>query len=130
MGTRLPTATHLRCSASKDALLPKLSGVEGELEDFLGNPCDPTLPFSFEQCLASDEEEVYPQMAEDAIRSWGAVEYLIPTDLGGRFGDVEQKFELLRAIAHRDLTVAVSFGANLLAALPVWITGTSEQRRF
>jgi alkylation response protein AidB-like acyl-CoA dehydrogenase len=77
-----------------------------------------------------DEEETYPQSAEDALRGWGAAEYLIPVALGGKLGDVEELFSLLRAVARRDLTVAVSFGANLLAALPVWISGKEPQQRF
>jgi alkylation response protein AidB-like acyl-CoA dehydrogenase len=77
-----------------------------------------------------DEEEVYPQSAEDALRSWGAAEYLIPVALGGRLGDIEVLFSLLSAVTRRDLTVAVSFGAILLAALPVWIAGTERQHHF
>jgi alkylation response protein AidB-like acyl-CoA dehydrogenase len=45
-------------------------------------------------------------------------------------GDVEELFSLLRAVARRDLSVAVSFAANLLAALPVWIVGTEQQQHF
>jgi alkylation response protein AidB-like acyl-CoA dehydrogenase len=78
----------------------------------------------------SDEKEEYPQSAEEALRSWGAAEYLIPVALGGKLGDVEELFSLIRAVARRDLTVAVSFGANLLAALPVWISGTERQQHF
>ena len=56
--------------------------------------------------------------------------YLIPVALGGKLGDVRNCFRLLRAVARRDLSVAVSFGANLLAALPVWIAGTERQQHF
>ena len=101
-----------------------------ELEEYLGDPNDPARPFSFARCLVCDEQEVYPQLAEDAIRGWGAAEYLIPIALGGRLGDLDQLFALMRAVARRDLTVAVSFGANLLAALPVWIAGSNRQQEF
>jgi alkylation response protein AidB-like acyl-CoA dehydrogenase len=100
------------------------------LEEYLGDPNDPARPFSFAKSLECDEQEVYPQSAEDAIRGWGAAEYLIPSSLEGRLGDLEELFALMRAVARRDLTVAVSFGANLLAALPVWIAGTDQQQQF
>jgi alkylation response protein AidB-like acyl-CoA dehydrogenase len=100
------------------------------LEEYLGDPNDPTRAFSFSRSLASDEAEEYPQSAEDALRSWGAAEYLIPFELRGKLGDVGELFSLLRAVARRDLSVAVSFGANLLAALPVWISGTARQKQF
>ena len=101
-----------------------------DLEQYLGDPNDPTRPFSFSRSLACDEKDVYPQSAENAIRGWGAAEYLIPAALGGKLGDMEQALAVLRTIARRDVTVAVSFGANLLAALPVWIAGTDQQRQF
>ncbi len=99
-----------------------------ELEEYLGDPSDPARPFSFARSLECDEQEVYPQLAAEAIRDWGAAEYLIPYSLAGKLGDLDQLFELVRAIARRDLTVAVSFGANLLAALPVWIAGGRPQQ--
>ena len=71
-----------------------------------------------------------PKLRRTALRTWGAAEYLIPVALGGKLGDVEELFSVLRAVARRDLTVAVSFGANLLAALPVWIAGTKQQQQF
>jgi alkylation response protein AidB-like acyl-CoA dehydrogenase len=116
--------------ALRDRMPSKLYDDMRGLEEYLGDPNDPALPFSFSRSLASDEAEDYPQSAEDALRGWGAAEYLIPVELGGKFGDVGELFSLLRAVARRDLSVAVSFGANLLAALPVWITGTERQKHF
>lgn len=110
-----------------DAYSPQRYDAIRDLEQYLGDPNDPTRPFSFSRSLECDEKEEYPQSAEDALRSWGAAEYLIPVALGGKLGNVEELFSLLRAVARRDLTVAVSFGANLLAALPVWIVGTKQQ---
>src|SRR6516165_2229612 len=114
----------------RDRMPSKLYGGMRGLEEYLGDPNDPTRPFSFSRSLVSDEAEDYPQSAEDALRSWGAAEYLIPVALGGKLGDVGELFSLLRAVARRDLSVAVSFGANLLAALPVWIVGTEQQQHF
>ena len=118
-----PQGATVACSSKR------YDAIRG-LEQYLGDPNDPTRPFSFLRSLVCDEEEEYPQTAEDALRTWGAAEYLIPVALGGKLGDVEELFSVLRAVARRDLTVAVSFGANLLAALPVWIAGTKQQQQF
>jgi alkylation response protein AidB-like acyl-CoA dehydrogenase len=85
--------------------------------------------FSFAQALQHDEREDYPLAAQSSIDAWDVAEYLIPVDLGGRLRTTGELLALLRVVARRDLTVAISFGANLLAALPVWIAGTPSQRQ-
>jgi alkylation response protein AidB-like acyl-CoA dehydrogenase len=120
---RRPQGVPVACSSGQH------DAMRG-LEQYLGDPNDPTCRFSLSRSLDCDEKEEYPQLAEDALRSWGAAEHLIPVALGGKLGDVAELFSLLRAVARRDLTVAVSFGANLLAALPVWIVGTEQQQHF
>ena len=60
----------------------------------------------------------YPLAAQASIDAWELAEHLIPVDLGGRLRTTEELLALVRVVARRDLTVAVSFGANLLAALP------------
>src|SRR4029077_17668523 len=99
------------------------------LESHLGDPRRPEAEFSFAQALQHDEREDYPLPAQSSIDAWDLAEYLIPVDLGGRLRTTEQLLALIRVVARRDLTVAISFGANLLAALPVWIAGTSSQRQ-
>jgi alkylation response protein AidB-like acyl-CoA dehydrogenase len=99
------------------------------LECHLGDPRRPEVAFSFAQALQHDEREDYPLAAQSSIDTWDLAEFLIPVDLGGRLRTTEELLALVRVVARRDLTVAISFGANLLAALPVWIAGTSSQRQ-
>jgi alkylation response protein AidB-like acyl-CoA dehydrogenase len=99
------------------------------LESHLGDPGQPEVAFSFAQALQHDEREEYPLAAQSGIDTWDLAEFLIPVDLGGRLRTAEELLALIRVVARRDLTVAISFGANLLAALPVWIAGTPSQRQ-
>ena len=99
------------------------------LENHLGDPGRPELRFSFAQALLHDEHEDFPLEAQASIDDWDLNAYLIPVDLGGRLRTTEELLALLRTVARRDLTVAISFGANLLAALPVWIAGTASQQQ-
>jgi alkylation response protein AidB-like acyl-CoA dehydrogenase len=106
-----------------------ISGSVTTLESHLGDPGRPELAFSFAKALQHDELEDYPLEAQASIDAWALAEHLIPVDLGGRLRTAEELLALLRVVARRDLTVAITFGANLLAALPVWIAGTSSQRQ-
>ena len=99
------------------------------LESHLGDPGRPELGFSFARSLQHDELEDYPLAAQASLDDWALTDHLIPVDLGGRLRTTEELLALIRVVARRDLTVAISFGANLLAALPVWIAGTTSQRQ-
>ena len=88
------------------------------LECHLGDPRRPGVVFSFAQALQHDETEDYPLPAQSSIDVCELAEYLIPVDLGGRLRSTEELLALIRVVARRDLTVAISFGANLLA---LWI---------
>ncbi|GAA5002014.1 acyl-CoA dehydrogenase [Kitasatospora paranensis] len=57
-------------------------------------------------------------------------EYNIPEAQGGRAGDVETGFNLLRLIARRDPTTATALIITSLAFLPAWIAGTDEQKQY
>ena len=122
---RAPIVSGCRANAPS---WESISGSVTSLESHLGDPGRSELGFSFAQPLQHDELEVYPLAAQASIDAWELAEYLIPVELGGRLRTAEELLALVRVVARRDLTVAVSFGANLLAALPVWIAGTAPQR--
>ncbi|MFF5965082.1 acyl-CoA dehydrogenase family protein [Streptomyces collinus] len=42
-------------------------------------------------------------------------------------GDVSETVRLLRAVARRDLTVAIAHGKTFLGTAPVWVAGTPDQ---
>ncbi len=60
-----PQSVPIACSSTRNDALRGL-------EQFLGDPNDPTRPFSFSRSLVCDEEEDYPQSAEDAPPKLGS----------------------------------------------------------
>ncbi len=101
-----------------------------ELERYLGDPHDPANTFSFERVLQYDEREENPYELVGVMQRWNLHEYCLPARWGGRAGDVEVGFTLLRLIGRRDPTAATALMLTDLAFMPAWIAGTEEQRRY
>jgi alkylation response protein AidB-like acyl-CoA dehydrogenase len=99
-----------------------------ELERYLGDPHDPASRMPFERVLNYDEREEFPFELVGVLQRWGLHEYCLPEEHGGRAGDVELGFNLLRLAARRDPTTATALMLTDLAYLPAWIAGTDEQR--
>jgi len=98
-------------------------------EQALGDPLDEGRPGSFLASVHADGMGRFPrELCEEAF-AWGLSEHLIPEACGGRLRSVEECFALSRVLSRRDLTATIAIGANLLASIPVWLRGTSEQRR-
>jgi alkylation response protein AidB-like acyl-CoA dehydrogenase len=98
------------------------------LERYLGDPHDPDSLLSIAKVLDSDEREEYPFEFVDALRRARMHEYCLPEEWGGRAGDVEAGFTLLRLIARRDPSSASTLMLTNLAFMPTWLAGTDEQR--
>ena len=99
-------------------------------EDFdghLGDPRDPSEPFSFARCLELDEKEEFPDEICRRLDEWGLSRYYVPARHGGRLSDYEQLLQLMRGVARRDLTVAVGHGKTYLGAVCAWVAGESGQ---
>jgi alkylation response protein AidB-like acyl-CoA dehydrogenase len=94
-----------------------------------GDPADPTSRLSFAAALELDEREEYPSEHHALLDSWRFPELYIPAECGGQLKSFEEVFALLRALARRDLTVAVSHMITFLGALPVWIAGSDDQKQ-
>ena len=109
---------------------PELDRLAAELETYLGDPHDPASLMPFERILDHDEREEYPYAFVNLLQRWGVHEYNIPAAQGGRAGDVEAGFNLLRLIARRDPTTATALIITSLAFLPAWIAGTDEQKQY
>ncbi|MFE6618158.1 acyl-CoA dehydrogenase family protein [Streptomyces sp. NPDC057740] len=96
-----------------------------------------TTAADLETLLATHEDDV---LAPDALADLddreefpdGAVRLLDDAGLPAHYvltpdGDFSRTVRLLRAVARRDLTVAIAHGKTFLGAAPVWVAGTPEQ---
>ncbi|WP_330301470.1 acyl-CoA dehydrogenase family protein [Streptomyces sp. NBC_00503] len=105
-----------------------LTALAAELEEYLGDPHDPGSRISFNRVLDHDEHEEYPFGFVSQLRRWGVHEYSLPAEQGGRAGNVETGFNLMRLVARRDSTTATALVITNLSFMPVWIAGTDEQK--
>lgn len=110
------------------AVSPMITLAE-DLEEYLGDPHDSTALMPFSRVLEYDEREEFPYGLITPLQAWGLHEYCLPEQWGGRAGDVEVGFNLLRLVARRDPTSATALMLTDLAFMPTWIAGTDEQRR-
>ncbi|MFF6779752.1 acyl-CoA dehydrogenase family protein [Streptomyces sp. NPDC012510] len=79
--------------------------------------------FSPAGLAALDEREEFPGRAVRVLDDAGlAAHYVLTPD-----SDVTETVRLLRAVARRDLTVAIAHGKTFLGAVPVWLAGSPEQ---
>jgi alkylation response protein AidB-like acyl-CoA dehydrogenase len=97
------------------------------IEADLGDPGDPGTVFSYANCVDLDEREEFPAEICRGLDAWGVPDYYIPAEYGGRLDDYEQLAQLIRALARRDLTVAVGHGKTYLGAVCVWVAGSRQQ---
>lgn len=111
--------------------MPKadLTELARRLEQHLGDPHDPGSRMPFTQILSHDEREEFPYAFVNLLQQWGVHEYVIPEAQGGKAGDVEVGFNLLRLIARRDPTAATALMLTSLSFMPAWIAGTDEQKQ-
>ena len=114
--------------AAQASLLPQDQPAQ-DLERFLGDPSDPSRPFSFARSFAHDEAETLPYEAFALLTKWGLQQFYIPQALGGRLSSFEQVGSLMRTVARRDMTVAWSHGLNtLFGAIHPWLWGSADQQ--
>ncbi|MGV9272022.1 acyl-CoA dehydrogenase family protein [Streptomyces griseosporeus] len=101
--------------------------LAGELDAFLGDPTDPSEPFSYARCVELDEKEEFPAGICHRLEEWGLADHYVPVRHGGRLRDYEHLLQLIRTVARRDLTVAIGHGKTYLGGVCVWIAGSDEQ---
>lgn len=92
------------------------------LEDHLGRP----EPLRAETARL-DEEEAFPAAAVERLQSFGLHRHYVPAEHGGRLHDYESAMALVRAVAGRDLTVAIAHGKTFLGSVCVWVAGDDRQ---
>jgi alkylation response protein AidB-like acyl-CoA dehydrogenase len=106
-----------------------LTELARRLESHLGDPHDPASRMPYARVLEYDEREDYPYEFVNLLQRWGALDHSLPCAQGGKAGDVEVGFNLMRLIARRDPTTATAFIITSLSFMPAWIAGTEEQKR-
>ncbi|MCQ4209134.1 acyl-CoA dehydrogenase family protein [Streptomyces longispororuber] len=98
-----------------------------ELDAFLGDPDDPGGWFSYERCVQLDDKEEFPADICRRLDDWGLPGHYVPVEHGGRLTDYATLLQVMRAVARRDLTVAIGHGKTYLGGICVWVAGTPAQ---
>jgi alkylation response protein AidB-like acyl-CoA dehydrogenase len=100
---------------------PSMAGFEA-LEAHLGRP-EPQRA----DTARLDEEEAFPAGAVARLAEFGLHDYYVPAEHGGRLRDYPAAMALIRAVAGRDLTVAIAHGKTFLGSVCVWVAGDEAQ---
>jgi alkylation response protein AidB-like acyl-CoA dehydrogenase len=100
-----------------------------DLENFLGDPMVPGTPYSYREIVAREDFPGIPDGTRELVERWRYHEFLVPVELGGRLRSLDEVFLLCRTLSRRNLNIAAMFGSALLAATPVWLSGSPAQKR-
>jgi alkylation response protein AidB-like acyl-CoA dehydrogenase len=98
-----------------------------EIDALLDGSGDPDSPFRAALLAELDGLEEFPQAACQVLDAAGLPGHYVPACHGGRLTDYTDLMRLVRAVARRDLTVAVAHGKTLLGAASVWVSGRPDQ---
>jgi alkylation response protein AidB-like acyl-CoA dehydrogenase len=90
------------------------------LEAFLGDPSADGI-FSARRCAELDQAEQFPVDIVQLLDEWGLHHYYVPVRFGGRLEDFVTAPQLIRAVARRDLTVAIAHGKTFLGGVSAWV---------
>ena len=97
--------------------------VVAEFERYLGDPRDAASVIAADRSIDLDERREFPAEAIAAIDTWGLQRWYVPEAHGGELRDLLVPMRMIRAVARRDLTVAVAHGVTFLGAVGAWIAG-------
>jgi alkylation response protein AidB-like acyl-CoA dehydrogenase len=84
-------------------------------------------PFDPAELVALDRAEAFPVRACRALDELGVPSYYVPERFGGALRDYSDVLFIWRALARRDLTVAIAHGKTFLGAISCWVAGHPEQ---
>jgi alkylation response protein AidB-like acyl-CoA dehydrogenase len=98
-----------------------------EFDRRLGDPRDPGRLFSYERCAVLDEREEFPLEICRELDRLGLPARYVPAAHGGTLTSFEDALQLVRAVARRDLTVAIAHGKTFLGAVSAWVGASPDQ---
>lgn len=93
------------------------------LDRDLGDPHDASTVFNYEDAVAQDVREEFPERVCSALNAWGLADYYVPEEYGGSLTGYEDLLALIRTVARRDLTAAIGHGKTFLGSVCVWVAG-------
>jgi alkylation response protein AidB-like acyl-CoA dehydrogenase len=97
------------------------------LDRAMGDPADPDNVLSYACSARLDASEEFPTAACAHLDALGVPRYYVPARHGGGLTSYEEVLHLMRALARRDLTLAIAHGKTFLGAVGVWVAGSPEQ---
>ena len=103
------------------------TGLPGILETAMDAAADG--PFHPATSARLDAREEFPAEACAVLDACGIARAYVPAALGGAPGGLPELVAALRAVARRDVTVAVAHGKTFLGSVPTWVAGRDDQRR-
>lgn len=109
-------------STSNPSALPVLERILAAAEQH-------GMPFSRSVCAEHDRLELFPAAACKVLDEFGIYQYYVPQRHGGKLTSFAELVQLWRAVARRDLTVAIGHGKTFLGAACVWVAGDAAQAR-
>lgn len=95
----------------------------------LGDPTDPATPLSYARNAELDRDERFPADSCRELDRLGLPSLYVPAEFGGALTRYDELVTALRAVARRDLTVAIGHGKTFLGGVCMWLAGRPEQAR-
>jgi alkylation response protein AidB-like acyl-CoA dehydrogenase len=100
------------------------------LETALAEAAGPGGLFAPAALAELDQLEAFPAEACRALDELGLADHYVPARLGGKLIDHLASSLMVRAVARRDLTVAIAHAKTFLGAVSVWVAGSESQCRW
>ncbi|MFJ7962409.1 acyl-CoA dehydrogenase family protein [Streptomyces sp. NPDC096324] len=115
------------CSPRAPLGLPASYAAALRLDERLGDPGDSGRLFSYARSGALDDAETFPLEICRELDVLGLPRAYVPAAHGGTLEGYDEAIQLMRAVARRDMTVAVAHGKTFLGAVCLWVGGDREQ---
>jgi alkylation response protein AidB-like acyl-CoA dehydrogenase len=100
-----------------------------ELETAWGDPADRDNPFGHHAVVAADERDDLLAEGERLLDTHRLNAEFVPRALGGELVQADRLMQVMRSVFRRDATLGIGYGiTSFIAAVPVWTSGSDEQR--